>query len=443
MRLQKEIHQAYCNHIREHMEENRQAGIAIREHLENSPLMWNGVLDKTVHIPKVFDGETLQQFEDIAAITYGIFQKVIREYREHADYRALFPFSKELEELILLPQHYDSLLPIARFDLFYNEDTGDFKFCEINTDGTAAMLRDLEMGKALSMNPAHQAVLQRYDLRPFELFDTWVETFLRLYETYPGHKEHPYVAMVDFLENATIPDFQEFQRRFQKAGVEAEICEIRELTYRDGVLYAPSGHAIDAVYRRAVTADIMDHYDEVAPFLQAVRENAVFLAGAFMTQVIHSKWLFYVLHLDRTKQFLTCEERAFVEAHIPLTLEFSSKFISLEEVQSNKDAYMIKPMDAYASKGIYAAGHEHDQASWNRLTEELYGQGYICQEYCQQYLTENIDFGWGDGQWHPYLNMPGLYVYDGRFSGILMRMAEGDGIIVAHENERTVPVFRV
>jgi hypothetical protein len=225
--------------------------------------------------------------------------------------------------------------------------------------------------------------------------------------------------------------------------VDSEICEIRELRYEDGVLYSPEGHAIDAVYRRAVTADIMDHYQEVTPFLQAVRDDAVFLAGAFMTQIIHSKWLFYVLHLPRTKQILTQEEQRFVEEHIPLTVEFSPKYISLEEVQSHKDDYMIKPMDAYASKGIYAAGREHTQAEWNKLTEELYGTGHICQEYCRQYLTENIDFAWGDGQWHPYLNMPGLYVYNGVFNGFLMRMAEGDGIIVAHENERTVPVFRV
>ena len=59
----------------------------------------------------------------------------------------------------------------------------------------------------------------------------------------------------------------------------------------------------------------------------------------------------------------------------------------------------------------------------------------------QQYMTENIDFAWGDGQWHPFINMPGLYVYNGVFSGFLMRMACEENIIVAHENERTAPVF--
>ena len=37
----------------------------------------------------------------------------------------------------------------------------------------------------------------------------------------------------------------------------------------------------------------------------------------------------------------------------------------------------------------------------------------------------------------------GLYVYNGKFVGILMRMCCEENIIVAHENERTVPVFVV
>ncbi|MBQ3393116.1 MAG: hypothetical protein IJG52_06895 [Lachnospiraceae bacterium] len=443
MRLQQQVFETYKKHILEHPEENRAGALAVKKVLEASPLNYNGVLEKTVHIPKVYDEETIADFRRIASITHRIFGKVIKEYREHEDYRKLFPFSKELEELILLPAPYEGFLPIARFDLFYREDNGEFYFCEINTDGTAAMYRDLEMRKALIHNPAHQEVLKHYDLEPFELFDSWVKTFMALYETYPKKKASPHVVIADIMENATTKEFYEFEDHFKKAGISCEICDIRKMEYRDHVLYSPAGKQIDAIYRRAVTADVMDHYDEVTDFLDAVRDDAVFLAGAFATQIIHTKWLFYVLHLDRTKSFLTEEERAFVEKHVPLTVEFSPEFISLEKVQGDKDSYIIKPMDAYASKGIYAAGHEYTQEDWEKVTKDLYGQHYICQQYCPQYMTDNIDYAWGDGEWHPYMNMPGLYCYNGVFTGILMRMACGEKIIVAHQNERTVPVFTV
>lgn len=442
--LEKEVYSKYVDYINTHYEENRQAGLLIKDIVEHSPLNYAGGLDKTVHIPKIYAQETIDTFKEIVRITHRIFEKVIKEYLTHEDYRKLFPFSKELEELILIPAPYKGFLPMARFDIFYHEDTGSFYFCEINTDGTAAMIRDLELRKALAHNPAHQAVASCYDLKPFELFDTWVQTFLRLYEDYPKKKEAPHVAIVDIMENATTGDFDEFADRFRRAGVSCEICDVRNLTYQDGILYSPTGRPIDAIYRRAVTADLMDHYDEVTAFLDAVRDDAIFYAGAFATQVIHNKWLFYVLHLDRTKEILTDEEKIFVEEHVPKTVEFVSGHISLNQVQAHKDDYIIKPMDAYSSKGIYAAGHELSQRDWNQITEAYYNKkGMICQQYCPQYLTENIDFGWGDGIWHPYINMPGLYVYDGEFAGFLMRMACGERIIVAHENERTVPVFMV
>ena len=444
MRLQKEVYEEYKNQINAHFEENRKAGPAIKYTLDHSPLYWNGCTDKTVHIPKVYDEETVEHFREISRKSHTIFEKVIKEYLEHEDYRKLFPFSKELEELILLPVNCGSLLPIARFDLFYNEENGDFKFCEINTDGTAAMIRDPEIRKALINDPAHQAVIRKYDLEPFELFDSWVEIFMTLYEKYPKKKKDPNVAIVDILDNATMGDFEKFARHFQKAGINCEICDIRTLEYRDGALYSPAGNRIDAVYRRAVTADIMDHYDETGAFISAAKDDAVFFAGSFATQVIHSKWLFYVLHLERTKRFLTEEERVFVDKHVPFTTELSEKYISLDEVLQNKDRYMIKPMDAYASKGVYAAGPEYGAYEWERLVTGIYGkEGYICQEYCRQYLTDNIDFAWGDGKWHPFINMPGLYTYNGIFKGILMRMACDEKIIVAHENERTAAVFTV
>ena len=299
MKLQAEVFEAYRKHILEHPEENRKGALAAKEALEHSPLYWNGCVDKTVHIPKIFSEQTVEDFRRIAAVTCRIFEKVIRQYREQETYRKLFPFSKELEELILLPRPYEGFLPIARLDLFYREDTGEFRFCEINTDGTAAMLRDPELRKALISNPAHQAVIRRYTLQPFELFDSWVNTFLQLYRTWPKHREQPEVVIVDFLENATLRDFEEYARHFQDAGINCEICDIRKLEYRDGVLYSESGNRVDAVYRRAVTADLMDHYDEVTAFLDAVREDAVFFAGAFDTQILHTKWLFYVLHRDR------------------------------------------------------------------------------------------------------------------------------------------------
>ena len=128
MTLLEEVRREYRRQVDEHYDENREAALKIRDILADSPVNYNGVFDKTVHIPKVYDRETIDRFQEIAGTTHRIFEKVITAYQTDASYRKLFPFSKELEELMCLPIPYDSKLPMARFDLFYYEDTGDFKF---------------------------------------------------------------------------------------------------------------------------------------------------------------------------------------------------------------------------------------------------------------------------------------------------------------------------
>ena len=442
MTLQEEVFRTYKQEIETHKEENRAGANALKDNMFRSPLYFKDrYTSKTLQIPKVYSKETVEAFISICSMTHRIFEKVIREYLTHEDFRALFPFSKELEELILTPIGYEALLPMARFDIFYHEDTGEFYFCEINTDGTSAMIEDYYQGKLILDNPAHQAVIRKYRLSQFELFDSWVNTFLQLYSTYERKVERPNIAIIDFLDQGTYREFQEFCYRFQQAGCFAEICDIRSLSYRDGALYSDRGNRIDAIYRRAVTSDIMKHTLETAPLLRAVKEQKVFMAGSFTSQIIHNKWLFHILRLDRTKRILSDEENAFVEAHIPMTGRLGEDF-PIDRVLENKDAYILKPLDSYGSNGIYA-GVECSQEDWENAVKSLPKEEYLCQKYCPQYKTENIDFAWGDGEWHSYLNMAGLYVYNGVFAGVFSRQAEGNGIIASHRNERTVPTFVV
>ena len=150
------IRKQYQQIIEENFEENRSAAFRTRDYLEHSSVAYHGRCVRTLQIPKIFTPETAGQYEQIVTVTYHIFQKIIREYLDNPAYRKLFPFSPELEELILTPRLYDSLLPIARFDIFYNEENGSFRFCEINTDGTSAMNEDYVLNQALELNPAHQ-----------------------------------------------------------------------------------------------------------------------------------------------------------------------------------------------------------------------------------------------------------------------------------------------
>lgn len=439
-----EIYEEYLNHIKAHYGENRGAAAVMKEDLQHSPLISRGrLIDMPLAIPKVYTKEDDALFRNVVETTHRICCKVIRHYVENPEYRKGFGFSKELEELILQDPGYEDSLPMARFDIFYHEDTGDFKFCEINTDGTSAMNEDYNLDKLNIKNPAHQAVLRRHTLRSYELFDSWVETFLSLYQNYrKRHPEMPLVptvAIVDFLDKGNLPEFYEFARRFQKKGIYAQVVDIRELRYENGCLLAPEGYEIHGIYRRAVTADVMEHLSEVTSLLDAYREGNVFLCGSFRTQVVHTKTFFTVLHQEETKKILTEEENRFISEHVPYTVDFGPDGISLEEVLGNKDKYILKPNDSYGSNSV-ADGKGQTQEEWEALCREYYSRGYICQEYAEQYATPNVDFMHGDGKVHEYINMNGLYSYNGNFAGVFTRQACGT-IIASHQSERNVASY--
>jgi hypothetical protein len=107
-----------------------------------------------------------------------------------------------------------------------------------------------------------------------------------------------------------------------------------------------------------------------------------------------------------------------------------------------RERYILKPDDSYDSNGVYA-GVDYSDEEWKRIVEQVYENGYICQEYVPQYASENIDFAFGDGKWHPYITMAGLFVYCGSFAGVFSRAAEGGGIISPHSNKRAQATYVV
>lgn len=431
-----QIENEYKQYILEHEEECQASGAAIKEYLDHSTAAYNGLVVHTLHIPKIFTEKEIEYFRWIVKTTYSILTKVIREYIDNPAYRKYFPFSKELEELILVPNLYNSLLPVARFDIFFNEETWDFKFCEINTDGTSAMNEDYVLNQALAFNDAHQEMLKKYAFSTFELYDSLVESFMKLYDTYEKKVENPYIVITDFMDHCCVNEFKEFAARFQKAGYETEICNIRDMTYRDGVLYSAAGHPIDLIYRRAVTCDIMAHYDEIQPFIQAVKDQNVCVMGSICTQIHHNKWLFKMLRDNATMKLLTEEEQKFVTDHIPYTNLMDDRFCRMDEILDDKDRWIIKPLDSYASRGVFA-GIDYSDDDWEDIIHRHWNKNYIYQEYYHPYRTDNICFRDAHPEFHSYTNMSGLYVYNGEFAGIYSRLSTG-GIISSQYNERAV-----
>ena len=170
-----------------------------------------------------------------------------------------------------------------------------------------------------------------------ELFESWVDTFLRIYGTYENRVASPRVAIVDFLENAVVDEFRVFAQLFERRGVPCAVADVRELSFDGEVLRDGQGQRIDAVWRRCVTNDVIDHWDESQQLIDAVRAQKVALIGSFAGHLAHDKQIFKVLFDPATTAFLDADEVSFVEETVPLTAFLDDDYVNVPQIRANKE----------------------------------------------------------------------------------------------------------
>ncbi len=399
------------------------------------------------YVPYLFNAKDRAYIADQCTTMHAILTKVIQRYLDDAGYRELFHFSDEKKRLILLPCDYEQLLPIGRFDLFLDEDSLDYKFCEFNTDGSGAMSRDYMIGTALMQGETFKRFAQNRTVRQFELFDSWVEAFMNIYNGDAHACPNPTIAVTDFRESGVMSDFARFIEAFRRAGYDARFTDIRDFTF-DGehLIDSTDGHPIHAIYRRAVTSEILQHPGECDGFIDAIAARAVCLIGHFRTTVVHSKEVNIALFDKRTRDFLTPQECDFIDAHVPHTyrLEKGADGLELDKIKKNRESWIIKPADDYGAHGVYP-GIDFSQTDWERLVDENLDAGYIVQEFYQPPRVDIVNSTIDEKdpcKVESWQSMPGVYLYDGKPVGFYCRLGN-EGVIAIDHNGLCANSFAV
>lgn len=405
---------------------------------EDSPCIYHGEYVRTTYMPKLFRRSDFERLSSDIGILYGIFEKIFERFFSDEAYRVLFGFGERELGLVLGSRHREFILPMARVDIFYNEETGDYKFCEFNTDGTSAMNEDRALNMGQQGSTAYSAFVNRYNAHSLELFDSWVRSVIGMYRSIRGTDSFR-VAIVDYLEGGLVHEFHEFARHFEAAGIETEICDVRDLAYDGETLTGKSGKRIDAIYRRAVTSDVLAHFEESQAMIRAAAEDKVVLFGDFHTQLVHNKSIFRVMQSPETFDFLNEEEIAYIRKHVPGTRSFTEA--DRKTVAENRTAWILKPIDSYASRGVYA-GVEYDDEKWVKIVNDIPAEGYLLQEFYMPYVTKNYGLLKGVYGKRDYYNLTGIYVYNSVPAGFYSRVSASP-IISTQYSELTVPTLLV
>ncbi|OUO90809.1 carboxylate--amine ligase [Gordonibacter sp. An230] len=404
------------------------------DYMQGSTAIVHHQVVASTFVPRLFDRETRKAMKETAETAHRILVKVIEHYLADPEYRRAFDFDPRLEELILLPRGYDSVLPFARVDTFFDEDDLRVRFCEFNADGSSGMNENREITASIAQSETYKEFARRHRVEGCELFEPWVDAFLDIYATYDRRVENPRIAICDYLENGVVDEFHVFAELFRKRGVECVVADVRELSFDGEALRDKEGGRIDAIWRRCVTNDVIDHWDESQQLIEAVRAEKVALIGSFAGHIVHDKQIFKALFDERTTAFLDADEVSFIEQTVPLTAFLDESHVNLPQIRENRCEWIIKPTDHYGADDVYA-GESVTQEMWERLIDRFAngraGHPFIVQRYIRPYKTETLPPDTGiDGladsevRREPalYNNLNGLYLYDGEFAGVFSRL---------------------
>ena len=407
---------------------------AAHAYMDSSTAIVHHRVVSTSFVPKLYDAASRQVMREVVETTHRILCKVMQHYLDDAEYRKIFDYDPRLAELILVPRGYDALLPFARFDIFLDENTGDVAFCEFNGDGSSGMNENREITHSVEETATFKEFARRHHVEDCELFDAWVREFAAIYATYEHRVENPRFAICDYLQNGVVDEFHLFAKRFTEAGHPCTVCDVRDLTFDGEVLRDKEGQPVHAIWRRCVTNDVLEFWDDSQDLINAVRARKVALIGAFSGHIVHDKQLFEVLFAPETQAFLTEEEIAFVEETVPMTAFLNDDQVNIDQIRANREEWIIKPTDHYGADNVYA-GCEVSQEEWERVIDEFAneraGYPFIVQRYIRPFKTDTLPPDRGineapDGAVEsepvPYNNLNGLYLYNGHFQGVFSRL---------------------
>ena len=381
-----------------------------------SDAVYKGAPVPFLYVPKMFSPEDIQRFEAILENMFDVVNRTIELYQTEQVVRDFYQFDPRLEALILADHGYDMNVPMGRFDIFYRND-GSFQFCELNTDGSSAMNEEQELSQILTKTAFVEELGKTHKWKSFELFHSWVKTVEEIYGQFSGGKTKPHVAIVDFIDKGSPLEFQVFQKAFVDNGMDCTIIDPRELTFKDGLLYA-NDQPVDVIYRRLVTRDLMDRYDEIPALIQGIQAGKTCVVGPIKSQVVHTKKFFEALHNETIRAFFTLDQLNFIDAHVPFTAPLTEV---RERFLDHKDDFIIKPIDYYASKGV-CAGEDYTPEEWAKVLESNVGDTYLIQTYCKPALTDNLFFdNEGKMSVQAYRNITGMFVYGEKLCGIYSR----------------------
>jgi hypothetical protein len=399
---------------------------------------------------------TVQEWESASRMSTTLvaaFDKAYQAMLADAALRAQVWLTPEEEIIVGYEAGTRLPVPIGRLDCsLIHSDTGEpsLRLLEYNAESPAAVAYEDGLAEIFLQTPLLQAFQQRFPIRPLWARPAAVQTLLRIYREWGG-RELPTVAIVDWQGLPTQHEFILFQEYFAGHGIRSVIVAPDAMTYEGGVLYA-DGVAVDFVYKRILTHELLARYGVEHPIIYAVRDRAVCMMNRFSCKLLHKKASLAVLSDERNAHLFSKDEQAAIQRHIPwtrrveerTTLFDGAEVDLLPFVLANQERLVLKPNDEYGGKGV-VLGWDANEAEWQQAVDEALRQPAVVQlRVPLGYEDYPVVLPGGGFDVQPRLVDFDPFIFDGHYAGgCLTRLSAGGLLNVTAGGGTTVPTMVV
>jgi uncharacterized circularly permuted ATP-grasp superfamily protein len=377
---------------------------------------------------------------------YAALGRLERALLGDEDLRRQLDLDPQEEVLAVRDPGFRAASPSARLDGFIGED-GVIRFVEYNAESPAGMAYNDELAQVFASLPVMKAFRKKFSCSVVPTRGRQLTAMLRAHRS--RSEKAASIAIVDWRGLPTLTEFEMFQRYFESRGVPTLICAPDDLTYSRGTLRA-KGKAINLVYRRVLTSELLAKDDVSRPLVRAYLEGAVTVVNSFRAKLLHKKMSLALLSDDRYAGLYDPHQRAAIERHVPWTRKLAQGPSTragrpvkdlLEHVARHRSELVLKPNDEYGGKGV-VLGWTVDQEGWEKALKEALERPHVVQE-AVEVPREPFPVAMDGLQMMDLAVDLDPYLFDGRPGGVLTRLSSSALLNVTAGAGSIVPTYLV
>jgi len=325
-----------------------------------------------------------QQITRTCETVWGAIEKVGRIAPNNKLMLEQIGLTEGERDLVAVDPGYEEVSVTSRLDSFLTDET--YQFVELNAECPAGIAYQDVAAEIFRGLPLMREFSLDHKVTPMYCRQNMLDALLAIYERVRGRAEKPQIAIVDYKGLPTQREFELFKEFFEAHGYSTTIADPRGLELRKGKLHH-GDFAIDLVYRRVLTTELLEKVDECGAFVEAYKTGATVFVNSFRTKYVHKKMLFGVLTDERHQHHFSDAEQEAIRRSVPWTRRIEhakttyggEEIDLLEFVRAKRDTLVLKPNDDYGGHGIFI-GWESDESAWDRAIAEALGRDYLAQE---------------------------------------------------------------